>query len=173
MLVKVLKPVFDLVDKLSIWIGKSVAWLLIGLILALTFDTFMRYLFSKPTVWAFDIAYMMGGSIMLLGMAWVTVRRDQVRVDIIYTRYSQKLKIIVDSVLNIFLFFPLYIMLIQRAIPRAIYSFTNQEFSEVGFWRPLMWPYRWMMVVALIMWVLAALVWVIKDLQKLRKGEEQ
>ena len=38
--VKVLKPVFDLVDKLSIWIGKSVAWLLLGLILALTFDTF-------------------------------------------------------------------------------------------------------------------------------------
>ncbi|MBN1857270.1 MAG: TRAP transporter small permease subunit [Dehalococcoidia bacterium] len=170
---KVLKPLFDLVDKLSIWIGKGVAWLLIGLILALTFDTFMRYLFSKPTVWAFDMAYMIGGSIMLLGMAWVTTRREQVRVDIFYTRYSRKVKVIVDSVLNIVLFFPLYVMLIQRAIPRAIYSFTNHEFSEVGFWRPQMWPYRWMMVAALIMWVLATLVWVIKDLASLRKGEEQ
>ena len=169
---KVLKPIFDLIDKVGTWLGKGVAWLLVVLIAALTYDVFMRYVFSKPTVWAFDMAYMIGGSIMLLGMAWVTVRREQVRVDIIYTRYSPRVKKIVDAGLNIILFFPLYVMLIQRAIPRAIYSFTNHEFSEVGFWRPIMWPYRWMMLVALIMWVLAALVWVIKDLHEVRKGEK-
>jgi len=170
--VKVLKPVFDLIDKVAIWLGKGVAWLLVVLIAALTFDTFMRYAFSKPTVWAFDMAYMLGGSIMLLGMAWVTVRREQVRVDILYTRFSPKVRTIVDAVLNILLFFPLYFMLIQKAIPRAIYSFTNKEFSEVGFWRPPLWPYRWMMVLALITWALAALVWTIKDLHKLGKGQE-
>ena len=169
---KVLKPLFDLIDKVSAWIGKSVAWLLLLLIAALTYDTFMRYAFSEPTVWAFDIAYMLGGSIMLLGMAWVTVRREQVRVDLLYTKYSPRAKKIVDAGLNIFLFFPLYFMLIGKAVPRAIYSFTNNEFSEVGFWRPPLWPYRWMMVIALVMWVLAALVWVIKDLYWLGKGEE-
>jgi len=170
---KVLMPVFNLIDKVSTWLGKSVAWLLLVLILALTFDTFMRYLFSAPTVWAFDIAYMIGGSIMLLGMAWVTVRREQVRVDILYTKYSPKVKKILDATLNILLFFPVYILLIQKAVPRAIYSFTNEEFSEVGFWRPLLWPYRWMIVVALVMWVLAAIVWVIKDVHAVAKGEEE
>jgi TRAP-type mannitol/chloroaromatic compound transport system permease small subunit len=170
--VKVLKPIFDVVDRVSIRLGKGVSWMLVVLILALTYDTFMRYLFSKPTVWAFDMAYMLGGTIMLMGMAWVTTRREQVRVDILYTRFSQKTRTIIDTVFNLVLFFPLYLMLLQKAIPRAIYSYTNKEFSEVGFWRPLMWPYRWMMVVALLMWVLAALVWVIKDLHRLRKGEE-
>jgi len=170
--VKVLKPIFDAVDRVSIWLGKGVSFMLVLLILALTYDTFMRYLFSKPTVWAFDIAYMMGGTIMLMGMAWVTTRREQVRVDILYTRFSPRVRTIVDTVFNFVLFFPVYVMLLQKAIPRAMYSFTNEEFSEVGFWRPLMWPYRWMMVVALLMWVLAALVWVIRDLSKLRKGEE-
>lgn len=170
---KVLMPVFNLIDKVSTWLGKGVAWLLIVLILALTYDTFMRYTFSAPTVWAFDIAYMLGGSIMLLGMAWVTVRREQVRVDILYTKYSPKKKKILDATLNILLFFPVYFLLIQKAIPRAIYSFTNKEFSEVGFWRPLLWPYRWMLVVALVMWVLAAIVWVVKDLHAVAKGEEE
>ena len=170
---KVLMPVFNLIDRVSTWLGKGVSWLLLVLIVALTYDTFMRYLFSAPTVWAFDIAYMIGGSIMLLGMAWVTVRREQVRVDILYTKYSPKVKKILDATLNILLFFPVYILLIQKAVPRAIYSFTNEEFSEVGFWRPLLWPYRWMIVVALVMWVLAAIVWVIKDVHAVAKGEEE
>jgi len=169
---KAIRAVFDTVDNVSIWVGKAVSWLLVVLILALTFDTFSRYLFSKPTVWAFDVSYMVGGTVMLMGMAWVTTRRQQVRVDILYTRYKPKVKIVVDAVLNVCLFFPLFIMLLQRAIPRAAYAFTNKEFSEVGFWRPLMWPYRWMIVAALLLWVLAALVWVLRDLYRLKTGED-
>jgi len=168
---KALGAVFKAIDAASAWAGKAVAWLLVALILALTFDTFMRYLFDKPTVWAFDIAYMLGGTVMLMGMAWVTTRREQVRVDILYTKYPPKVKLLVDAVLNIFLFFPLYFMLLQRALPRAIYAFTNKEFSEVGFWRPVMWPYRGMMAAALLLWVLAAIAWVVRDLHKLRTGE--
>ena len=169
---KFIKSFLDAVDKVSVWAGKAVSWLLLVLIFALTYDTFMRYLFRAPTVWAFDISYMLGGTIMLMGMAWVTVRREQVRVDILYTRYSPKMKIIVDAVLNMLLFFPLFFMLLQKAIPRAMYSFTIGEFSEVGFWRPILWPYRWMIVLALALWVLTTLGWVIRDLYKLKRGEE-
>ena len=169
---KFIKSILDAVDKVSMWAGKAVSWLLLVLIFALTYDTFMRYLFRAPTVWAFDISYMLGGTIMLMGMAWVTVRREQVRVDILYTHYSPKTKVIVDAALNMLLFFPLFAMLLQRAVPRAMYSFTIGEFSEVGFWRPLLWPYRWMIVLALTLWVLTTLGWVIRDLYKLKRGEE-
>ena len=169
---KALKAIFGAIDNVSIWAGKAVSWLLIALIFALTLDTFLRYAFSRPTIWAFDISYILGGTIMLMGMAWVTTRREQVRVDILYTRFSARTKIVVDALLNLFLFFPLFAMLLQRAIPRAIYSYTIKEFSEVGFWRPLLWPYRSMMVVALLLWVLAAAVWVIRDLYKLKTGED-
>jgi len=132
----------------------------------------MRYAFRQPTVWSFDVSYMLGGTIMLMGMAWVTTRREQVRVDILYTKYSPKVKLIVDAVLNLLLFFPVYVMLLTRAVPRTIFSFTNKEFSEVGFWRPLMWPYRTMMLVAVSLWVLATIVWVVRDLYKLKTGED-
>jgi TRAP-type mannitol/chloroaromatic compound transport system permease small subunit len=115
---------------------------------------------------------MLGGTIMLMGMAWVTTRREQVRVDILYSKYSPKVKLIVDAVLNVLLFFPVYVMLFSRAIPRTIFSFTNKEFSEVGFWRPLMWPYRTMMLVAILLWVLATVVWVVRDLYRLKTGED-
>ncbi len=169
---KALRVVCNTIDSVSIWAGKAVSWLLIALILALTYDTFMRYAFRQPTVWSFDVSYMLGGTIMLMGMAWVTTRREQVRVDILYSKYSPKVKLIVDAVLNLLLFFPVYVMLFTRAVPRTIFSFTNKEFSEVGFWRPLMWPYRTMMLVAVFLWILATIVWVVRDLYKLKTGED-
>ncbi|MFW6102770.1 MAG: TRAP transporter small permease subunit [Chloroflexota bacterium] len=170
---KALRTVFSAVDKISTWLGKGVSFLIPVLIIALTYDTFMRYVFREPTVWAYDIAYMVGGTIMLMGMAWVTTRREQVRVDILYTRYSEKTKLAVDAIGNMFLFLPLFaFMVIEHAVPRAIRSFVTGEFSEVGFWRPPLWPYRWMILVALIMWLLAAIVWVVRDLHKLRTGED-
>ncbi len=169
---KALRSVCNAIDSVSAWVGKAVSWLLLALILALTYDTFMRYAFSKPTVWSFDVAYMLGGTIMLMGMAWVTSRREQVRVDILYAKYSPKVKLVVDAVLNVCLFFPVYIMLFQRAIPRTIFSYTNKEFSEVGFWRPLMWPYRTMMLVAILLWILATIAWVVRDVYKLKTGDD-
>jgi len=169
---KAFRAIFHAVDLASIWAGKAVSWLLLALILALTYDTFMRYLFDQPTVWAFDVSYLLGGTIMLMGMAWVTTRREQVRVDVLYAKYPPRVKMVVDAVLNCFLFLPLFFMLLQRAVPRAMYAFTNKEFSEVGFWRPMLWPYRWMLVVALLLWVLATIVWIVRDLHKLRTGED-
>ena len=169
---KAIRAVFSAVDKVSIWAGKAVSWLLPVLILALTYDTFMRYLFRKPTVWSFDVSYMLGGTIMLMGMAWVTTRREQVRVDVLYSKFSAKTKLVVDMVLNTVLSLPIFVMIVDRAIPRTIYSFTNKEFSEVGFWRPLMWPYRSMLLIALALWLLATVVWVIRDAYKLKTGAD-
>ena len=40
------------IDFLSEWSGKLVSWLIVALILAIAYDTSMRYLFSAPTIWA-------------------------------------------------------------------------------------------------------------------------
>lgn len=167
-----LRAIVRTIEKVSEWGGKGVSWLLLILVFSLTYDTSMRYLFSEPTVWAFDISYMLGGTIMLMGMAWVTCRRSQVRVDILYTRMSERVQKIVDSVLNIVIFLPLFAMLLYQGFNRAVYSYKIKEFSEVGFWRPIIWPYRWMIVLALTLWLLATITWVVRDLYWLRKGKE-
>lgn len=169
---KAISAVFNAIDAVSVWAGKAVSWLLLALIAALTYDTFMRYTFRAPTVWSFDVSYMLGGTIMLMGMAWVTTRREQVRVDVLYSKFSAKVKLAVDTVLNIVLSLPLFVLILDRAIPRTIFSFTNEEFSEVGFWRPLLWPYRSMLLIALALWLLATVVWVVRDAYKLKTGED-
>jgi len=168
----ILRLVLKKIDFLSEWSGKLISWLIVALIFALTYDVMMRYLFIRPTVWSYDISYMLGGTAMLMGMAYVTFHRAHVRVDIIYMRLSQKVKLIIDLVFTMVFFFPLFSILLQRSVSRAIWSFNCKEFSEVGFWRPPIYPFRWMIPVALSLLILAGVAWFIRDLYSLVKGKE-
>jgi len=168
----VLRAILKRIDFISEGSGKLVSWLLLALIFALTYDVMMRYLFRAPTVWSFDVSYMLGGTIMLIGMAYVTLHRAHVRVDIIYTRLSKKAKTIIDLFFTGGVYLPLMCMLLERSFSRACWSFRAGEWSEIGFWRPIMWPFRWMIPVALSLFILAGVAWFIRDLVSLKKGKE-
>lgn len=167
-----LRAILKRIDFVSEWSGKSISWLLVALIFALSYDVMMRYLFTRPTVWSYDISYMLGGTVMLTGMAYVTLHRAHVRVDIIYVRLTQKVKLIIDLLLTAVFFFPLMSILLERSIRRAWWSTQLREFSEVGFWRPPIYPFRWMIPVALTLFLIAGVAWFIRDLFSLIKGKE-
>jgi len=49
--------------------GKISSWLVWPLMITITYEVICRYALNAPTVWAFDMAYMIGGSMMALGWA--------------------------------------------------------------------------------------------------------
>ena len=58
LLTKMLNFFMKNADRVSGWPGKTAAWLMLPLILELVYDTVARYIFNAPTVWSFDISYM-------------------------------------------------------------------------------------------------------------------
>ena len=42
-------------DRLSTWIGKAFAWLIVGLMLVVCIEVFKRYILNAPTAWIFDL----------------------------------------------------------------------------------------------------------------------
>ena len=55
-----------IIDRINDWVGKGVAWLVPILILELAYDTAARYMFNAPTMWSYDISYMLYGTIFLV-----------------------------------------------------------------------------------------------------------
>ena len=49
-------------DAISLWSGKITAWLIVPLILALTYEVVARYFFDAPTIWAYDVTFMIYGA---------------------------------------------------------------------------------------------------------------
>ena len=48
-----------LIDTVSKWSGKTVRWLIFPLVFGSTYEVLARYGFNAPTLWAYDLSYML------------------------------------------------------------------------------------------------------------------
>jgi len=63
---------------------------IILLMMALTVaDVFLRYLFSKPIAWNFDLQTLLIVGVVYLGIAYVQVHRSHIRIDLVASRLSE------------------------------------------------------------------------------------
>jgi TRAP-type mannitol/chloroaromatic compound transport system permease small subunit len=89
------------IERLSELVGKGGSWLCAVMILAIGYEVIMRYIFRAPTLWSFDVSYMLGGSMYVLGLAWVLREDGNVRVDALSARFSPKLQLYINILENL------------------------------------------------------------------------
>ena len=99
------------IEWLSEWSGKVAGYFILFMIATVCYEVFMRYLFNNPTIWYYDVNYMLGGSLMAMGQAYVFRRGGHVRIDILSIKFTEKTKIIVDIFFTTVVFIPSFIML--------------------------------------------------------------
>jgi TRAP-type mannitol/chloroaromatic compound transport system permease small subunit len=160
------------IDQLSVWVAKAITLAVFAMVVTIAYDVILRYVFRSPTVWQYDTSYMLGGSVIILGSAYVHLQRRHVRVDLIYNRFPPRVRLILDVVFTLLFFFPLLTGLIIVSAADAIHAYQVKEFSEVGFWRPLMWPFKSVIPVGLVVLWLQGLANFIRDMHLLLKGKE-
>jgi TRAP-type mannitol/chloroaromatic compound transport system permease small subunit len=160
------------IDQLSVWVAKAVTLAVFAMVVTMAYDVILRYVFRAPTVWQYDTSYMLGGSVIILGSAYVHLKRRHVRVDLFYNRFPPRVRLILDVVFTLLFFFPLLTGLIIVSAADAIHAYQVKEFSEVGFWRPLMWPFKSVIPVGLAVLWLQGLANFIRDMHMLVKGKE-
>lgn len=166
-----IKKFLKITDRISLWSGKIISFAVLTMVILIAYDVILRYLFRAPTVWQYDISYMLGGSIIMLGSGYVHLNRRHVRVDIFYNSFSAKKKLSLDILFTLIFFFPLVTGILIMSIEHAIHAYKIREFSEVGFWRPLMWPFRSAIALGLIVLWLQGLANFIRDVYMRIYGE--
>jgi TRAP-type mannitol/chloroaromatic compound transport system permease small subunit len=130
------------IDRFTDRTGSAIAWLNVPLVLIVTYEVVMRYVFDAPTIWVFDVTYMLYGTIFMLGAAYALHKGAHIRTDFFYEKWTAKTKGMVDSISYIAFFFPSLIMLLAASGNEAWYAFTIHETSEQTPWRPILWPYK-------------------------------
>ncbi len=140
--------------------------------LAVAYEVIARYVFNAPTIWSFDVTYMLYGTIFMLGAAYALHKGAHIRTDFFYERWSVKTKGMVDSISYIVFFFPSLIMLLVASGGEAWYAWTIGEMSEQTPWRPLLWPYKTVVPVTCVLLMLQGVSEVIKSAFAWRTGVE-
>jgi len=117
------------IDRLSTWTGKAFAWCILVLTFATVYEVVSRYVFNRPTVWAFDMSVQMYGALFMMAGAYTLSRNGHVRGDVIHRLLPHKWQGIVDLVLYFLFFFPGAIALIVSGTYYAADSWSYKEYS--------------------------------------------
>jgi TRAP-type mannitol/chloroaromatic compound transport system permease small subunit len=161
-----------IIDKFTDTTGTAVAWLSMPLVLIVSYEVFARYAFHAPTVWSFDMTYMLYGTIFMLGAAYALHKGAHIRTDFFFERWSIRTRNVIDSIAYIVFFFPSLIVFLWVSGAEGWYAFEIGETSEQTPWRPILWPYKMVVPLACLLLLIQGVSETIKSLWAARTGIE-
>jgi TRAP-type mannitol/chloroaromatic compound transport system permease small subunit len=138
----------DLISRTS---GLIAAWLIVPLILATCYEVVSRYVFGAPTIWAYEIGYIMTGTGFLLGMAYTLNQGAHIRIDVLYLKLSRKTQALVDAGGYVFFLIPFTTWLSFAFYWRATDAMQTLERSGQSAWNPVIWPFRTVFFVSFVL----------------------
>jgi len=160
------------IDRFTDAIGFCVAWLNVPLVLAVSYEVIARYVFNAPTIWVFDVTYMLYSAIFMLGAAYALHLGAHIRTDFFFETWSTKTKGLIDSIAYLVLFFPSLILFLIASADETWYAFRINETSEQTPWRPILWPFKMIVPLTCVLLMIQGVSEVIKSLHAALTGIE-
>src|SRR5687768_16537381 len=72
------------IDRISTFVGKATAWLIVVLMVVVCVEVFKRYVLRAPTAWIYDLESMLYGTAFMLSGAYALAQNAHVRGDFLY-----------------------------------------------------------------------------------------
>lgn len=161
------------IGSVSEWSGKAIMLAVPVLVLSISYDVFMRYVFNAPTDWSFCLSYMLGGAIVAIALPYVFYHDANVRIDIIYSRLRRKRKLAIDMFCALVFFFPTLFALVTVFGKDAWYSYLIKEVAMESTWYPLLWPFKFGVILGIALLGLQGIATFVRDTISLTKGGKE
>jgi len=162
----------EVIDRFADYIGRVVAWMIIPMTVAVTWEVVARHFFRAPTIWAFDVVYMLYGTHFMLGTAYTLMRIGHVRTDMLYSRWSIRKQSRIDAIGYFFFFFPAMLALFYFGWQEAYHAFQIGETSDASPWRPIVWPFKFVIPATALLLLIQGVAELLKDIYAIRTGRE-
>jgi TRAP-type mannitol/chloroaromatic compound transport system permease small subunit len=167
-----LRTTIEVIDRIADWSGTIVAWLIIPMTIAVTFEVVARHFFRAPTIWAFDVTYMLYGTHFMLGTAYTLMRIGHVRTDMLYQNWSIRRQNLIDAIGYLFFFFPAMVLFFYFGWQEASHSWSIGETSDASPWRPIVYPFKTVIPLTAVLLLIQGVGEFMKSLYAVRTGRE-
>ncbi len=77
-------------------VGRAVSWLALAIVVLMSINVVLRYLFSVGSVWAQELEWHLLVPLILFGASYAMRHGEHVRVDIVYGKLSAQSKLRID-----------------------------------------------------------------------------
>ena len=160
------------VDRFTDWTGTAVSWLSVPLVAAVAYEVIARYLFNAPTIWAYDVTYMLYGTLFMLGAAYALHKGAHIRTDFFWEQFSVRKKGLIDVASYLLFFFPGFLVLLVVSLNEGMYAWRINELSDQTPWRPILWPFKLVVPLACLLLLIQGFSEFLKSLYMARTGVE-
>ena len=119
-----------LIDSLSEFVGRWVAWLILAAVLISAANAIVRKAFNMSSNAFLEIQWYLFAAVFLLAAGYTLLRQEHVKIDVILGRFSKRTQIIVEAVCIVLFLFPFCINVITLVWPLVIRAYQTGEMSS-------------------------------------------
>jgi TRAP-type mannitol/chloroaromatic compound transport system permease small subunit len=156
------------VDALSTWAGKAVAWLIVPMFCVLFYEVLVRK-YIQPTIWANDLATMAYGAHFFIAGAYTLKLQKHIRTDFLSAGWSLKTQVRMDLAQYLLVFLPGMVMLTVISVEFAWESWELRE-QLMTTWRPPAYLYKAVIPLSSTLILLQGISEVLKCVKTLHTG---
>ncbi len=166
-----MKKFLHTIDAISVWTALTGRWFIVALMVLVTVEVTLRYVFNKPTLWGYELHVMLAASSYILAFAYTHKLRAHVRVDMIYAHLPQRGQALIDFLGTLLVFFPFVFLLTFTAWNWMFDSWATSEKMPITGWYPPAGPLRTVVFYGIALFALQAVAHFIRDTYILIKGK--
>ena len=122
------------IDGFSRLVGGLAMAMIALLVAAMFYEVVARYAFHAPTVWSYDISYMLNGTIFLLGAGLAMSKNLHVRIDFLSSHLPVRIQHGLNLVFHVAFILPIFGVLAFIATKNALTAFLTGELEPVSPW---------------------------------------
>ena len=162
-----------LIDASSDLIGRSTAWLTVGMVLLMALIVALRYLFQTGSIAMQESVIYVNALIFTLGAAYTLKEQGHVRVDIFYNRLGVKHKALVDLLGGLVFLLPFAGFIIWESWDYVSVSWRIKESSAELSGLPYVYLLKATIISLALLLIIQGISEILKAIVSIRQGASQ
>ncbi|MFO1220552.1 MAG: TRAP transporter small permease subunit [Burkholderiaceae bacterium] len=119
-----------IIDRLSEWVGRWVAWLVLAAVLISAGNAVVRKAFDTSSNAFLEIQWYLFAAVFLLAAGYTLLRGEHVRIDIILGRFSRRTQVKVEIFGILCFLFPVVFSVVTQVWPLVVKAYVSGEMSS-------------------------------------------
>ena len=157
------------IDALTVFIGRSVSWLVLAVCVVAAGHAIAGKLFgagSRSNAWT-EIQWLMFAAVFLLAAPWTLAVNQHIRIDILNHRLKKRTRDLIDIAGHVLFLLPMAFIVLWTSLPFAMTSLSQREGSS-NFGGLPQWPLKFLIPIAFALLFLQGVSELIKRVAILR-----
>lgn len=149
------------IDRLTLFIGRQVRWLILAAVLVSAVNAVIRKTFDTSSNAWLELQGFLFGAVFMLAAAYVLQKNGHVRIDALSNHFSKRTRDWIDLFGHIFFLLPLCLLMVWLGIPYFWEALRNGE-SSSNAGGLIVWPIKFFILAGFALLLAQAISEIIK-----------